>query len=87
MACGSLLQRESRVSSDREQRESLGQGDDPLYRDYLRARDDDIFNRTVIWTSWQAFNLPDDLHTVEHFAEDHMLAIQPGCGNSGKEEL
>ena len=65
---------------------SLAQHDDPLDRNDLATSDDDILERSFI-SSWQSFNPAYNFHSFKDFAKDHMLVVEPGCGNGGKEKL
>ncbi len=44
-------------------------------------------NITVRWCLVELLNLTNNLHSLEHLAEDHVAAIKVRGGNSGDEKL
>lgn len=54
--------------------------------------DDDAFDRyglfrTIVRTSWSVHDFVDHSHSLGHFPEDRMFAVQPGRWFEGDEEL
>ncbi len=50
-------------------------------------RDDDVLDGLVVLASLHGFDVVDNSHASDHFAEDNMFPIQMGSLNGGDEKL